>query len=235
MTILLPNRKEGVFFGPRPLIVCEFTDEAGQQCYEVLEGSSSGHPGSTYIRLSLLDSFGNLQFESEFDTGWRCYLYGTALEPSADGLHPLIVLETGIGDGPGPDYAKQVIARIGKRFDLVRLEHGGGKATRNDYYVKHFACGPPIPEQTEEEWEGDLLSADRLKVLRALVWLGGMHDAIKPAGEVNPQHEDPQDVALVRAVRQREKVVGRLQELGKSMDRWLQEAAQLALEPQDAR
>jgi hypothetical protein len=115
------------------------------------------------------------------------------------------------------------------------LEDFGGKATRNRYYVRHFACGPAIPTRSERGWEADLTSRDRWKVLAALVWLGGAHCDPPPNGEADPQAEDPQDVALVRKVRGRKKVRARLQELARSKDRWTREAARLALNPKDSR
>src|SRR5262249_54083627 len=143
--------------------------------------------------------------------------------------------ETGLGGGPGPNVKKQIYARIGNRFDLVRLEDARRKATRNNYYVNHFACGPGIPKQTPAEWEAEVLSGDRMRILRALVWLGGAHWEGKPPAKTETQHEPVEQIELVRSVRANQKVVAKLKALIKSDDRWLSEAAALAADPKDKR
>ena len=75
------------------------------------------------------------------------------------------------------------------------------------------------------------LSPNPLKVLRALVWLGGEHWDLK--GGDNTQYENADDVQLVHQVRADPKVVERLTALAKREDAWLQDAAVLALSPED--
>jgi hypothetical protein len=157
------------------------------------------------------------------------------LNKQGDDQDPLIVLETGPGAGPGPNVQKQIYARVGNRFDLIRLEDSEGKATRNLYYVNHFACGPKVPKQTEAEWEADVLSGDRIKVLRSLVWLGGTHWDGKLPDESEKQHEPAEQIQLVRSVRANTKVADKLRALVASEDQWLREASVLAADPKDSR
>jgi hypothetical protein len=233
---LIPKRKYRDQFDFTPWSVCAFTKPGGDSAALLFDVNNTlPHPGCTLIRLTLFDASGKVLSEMEFGTGHRCYLYSAALKQLGKDEYPVLLLKTEIGAGPGPDIAKQYYARIGGRFDLVRLEGSGGKATRNDYYGKGFACGPAVPKQTEAQWEADLLSPKRMRVLRALVWLGGAHSNAKPGEKLGRQAEDLEQVQLVRRTREREKVVIRLRELSKSADQWLREGAKLALDPKDTR
>jgi hypothetical protein len=191
------------------------------------------YPSTTSVSLTLLDESGKVVAETGLATGWRCYLKDAKLQPAGDKDYPLVVLETELGTGPGPDIKRQHYARLGQRFDLVRLENEAGKATRNQYYVKRFRCGPRVPELTEAEWEADLMSSERARVLRALVWLGGFHwDFHAEEWKDKKQYEDADQVKLWRKIRSQDKVIARVQELAKSEDVWLREAAELAAVPQ---
>jgi hypothetical protein len=236
ITKLVPNRTYRGFFDVRPWYVWDFRRKGGQPLWLLFEATISvSHPGYTDIRLTLLDQVGNVISETNFGTGWRCYLQDVKLEAATKERFPIIVLEQGPTPGPGPDYAKQYYGWVGGRFDLVRLEDSKGIATRTDYYIKHFQCGPPLPKQTEAAWEADLLSGNRLKVLRALTWLGGSHWDLRAGDPVDNQHEEVDAILLVRNVRAREKVIARLKELAMSQDQWLKEAATLALATYDLR
>jgi hypothetical protein len=189
------------------------------------------HPGSTNVRLTGLDGDGMVVAGSELTTGWRCYLEGASLDEQGGGRDPFVVLAT----GPffGPDFRKQVYARFGDRFDLVRLEGDNGKAARNDYSTTHHLCGPEVLNQAQAEWEADLLSSDRLRILRALVWLGGVHLRPKPDDRPDTQYEPPEQRRLVAALRASRAVARRLKELTASRDLWVREAAALAARPED--
>lgn len=200
--------------------------------FEVENGAPNPIP--THVRLTAINDSGTVHAEAAFHTMSRHSLVNYHLEPLEQDQYPLIVLQTGWWAYAG----KQYYALIGKRFDLVRQEDRDGKAKRNLYYGRAW-CGPAVPKQTEQEWENDLASSDRLLVLRALVWLAARHrDA--PPGAVERerediQAEDEQDMALVRKVRGRKKVITCLQELAESGRRWEREAAELALHPKDDR
>ncbi len=235
ITTLVPNRTYRDWFDFRPWFVWDFSN-GEQPLLLLLEvDNTHPHPGSTGIRITVFDKSGNVQSETAFWTGHRCYMRRICLEDQAKGQQPILVIETGPGAGPGPNVQKQVYARLGDRFDLVRLENSDGTATRNQYYIGHFACGPEIVKQTERDWEADVLSSDRMRILRALVWLGGSHWDLREGDIPENQHEAFEQVQLVHQVRGRPKVVTRLKELCKSEDLWLREAAQLAADPQDAR
>ncbi|HEY8503934.1 MAG TPA: hypothetical protein VIL46_05090 [Gemmataceae bacterium] len=225
-----------------PLHVWDFRNEKGQLL--LFEADKiSPHPGRTRITLTVLNDSGKVVSETDLTTGWRCYLRDAKLQAAAGGGYPLVVLETGLGSGPGPNVGEQYYAWIGQRFELVRLEDSDGKATRNRYHINHFRCGPTVPELTEAEWVADLASPDRLRVLRALVWLGGVHWDLQSDEDFNrryegfnqKQFEDFDQVRLVRKVRANEKVIARLEDLAKGDDRWLREAALLAANPEDDR
>jgi hypothetical protein len=190
------------------------------------------HPGSTPIRLTLFGGSGKVVSETEFTTRHRCYLRDVELQEGG-GDYPLVVLKTSDGPGPGPGIERQYYAMVGGRFELIRLERGGGQVARNVYCPIHFSAGPTPPQRTEAEWESDLLSEDRLTVLRALMWVGGDHGDLKEGEEPRPDREELGQILLVCRVRQNPTVMARLRELSQSKDQWIREAASLALDPAD--
>lgn len=204
----------------------------GESYYVLFEANTSRpHPGSTWIRNTLLSPSGKMLSDSEFSTGHREYMQGVELNSLIDGEYPIIVFK--MSRVPFPKIPKQYYAKLGNRFDLIRLEDNEGKAMRNEYYVSHFQSGPNVPLQTEEAWEADLLGNDRLKVLRALVWLGGVHWNKPEERTVDKQGESAQFFKLVRKVRARPKVQARLKQLAAGKNVWEREAAVLALHPKD--
>jgi hypothetical protein len=131
--------------------------------------TSWDHPGSTDIRLTRLDAQGGVQARGWFTTGWRRYLEDARLEPVAGIPDPVVVVRTA-GFAAG-DPEQQWYARVGNRYDLVRLEAADGTPVRNGYWLNHGRCGPRPPRQSADAWEADLTSVERARVLRALVWL----------------------------------------------------------------
>jgi hypothetical protein len=191
------------------------------------------HPGSTIAHIEALDEAGKVISRAEFSTGHRCYLQDAKLEAVDDADFPIIAIKTGLGGGPGQNVGVQYYGMIGSRFDLIRLENRGGIVTRNVYYIKHFMCGPRTMQQAESAWEQDILSSDRLRILRALTWLGGNHRNVEGQENDNPELESTEAVALVRRVRKAPRVISRLEELARSPDGWIAEQARLARDPAD--
>jgi hypothetical protein len=231
--VLVPEREYRGWIDFRPWYVWDFPNK-GQPNVVLFEVNNRlPTPGSTGIRLTVFEETGKVRFESEFWTGHRHYMSDASLRKQIGADDPLIELEvSGLG---GNILEKQIYARIGDRFDLVRLEDADGKATRNRYYIGHFACGPILPEQTAAEWEADVFAGDRLRTLRALVWLGGAHWQGKLPEEPHPQYEGTEQIELVRSVRADRRVAEKLKTFVKSDDVWIREAAALAVDPKDTR
>jgi len=209
---------------PRPANVWDFGQVNGAPSYLVLEAYQLfPDPGTTPVWLTLLAESGDTLTQAHFDTGHRCYLWKAALS-TFDGFEfPLVAFEI---DGGIPGHTRQLYALVGGRFDLVRVEEEGGVPARCRYYVKSFSCGPEPPEQTDDEWEADLFSSDRARVLRALTWLGGQHLQIA----LDSQHESWEQIELVRRVRQRPTVRTRLKQLAAVGPEWERGMAELALD-----
>jgi hypothetical protein len=228
---LVPARKYESHFGYWPWHVWQVATAGGDPAYLLFETERLiPHPGSTPIRLTVFGPSGQVLSETEFDTAHRCYLRDVELQQGGGEL-PLVVLKTAYPFVDGGN--RQYYAIIGDRFDLIRLEKRDGAVERNVYDSVHFAAGPPVPIRTEAEWVADLLSEDRLRTLRTLVWLGGVHRVFKEGDELRPDREDPGQVTVVRQVRKNPAVLARLRELSQSKDAWLSEAASLALNPED--
>jgi len=226
ISTLLPRRPKDHFgseFRPRL-----FTNLRQDPLYLLVEVRPAViHPGTTGIRLTLLDSEGEAITESTFGTGHRCYLHGLEMMPAPDMSSQLLVLTV----TPGWMGPKQYYGLAGGRFDLVRLEDPDGRAKRNHYSAIHYPCGPAVLRQTSSEWEADLLSGDYLRTLRALVWLGGGHRRLEEPGQDAQCYQPAEEALLVKEVRARKKVVARLKALARSEDQWLREGALLALHP----
>jgi hypothetical protein len=193
------------------------------------------HPTSPILRIGAFRGDGKKLAETTFRTGYRCYAHAARLAKPMDPRCPLLILDTSNGVGPGPGIGAQCYALVGDAFALVRLEDPSGSLMRNDYTLQGRECGPAIPKRSASEWEADLLSGDRFRILRALTWLGGVH----PGGHV-PRYdmgplEDPDVAKLVQQIREKPRVVARLRRFAGGDDRWVREAALLALEGESDR
>jgi hypothetical protein len=226
---LVPGRHyTAPYFSFYPWYVWRFSKPGVGQTYVVFDVQSGmPSPGSTPIQITALSSQGSFLFENTFTTGARCFAGGAELKSAGAGQFPIIAVDT----KQWATVVRQYYAWIGNRIDLIRLEYGSGKATRNSYDYVSSTCGPTVPSQTEAEWETDLCGSDRFKVLRALVWLGGVHRTIKPKETPEPNEEKASEIELAERVRQRPKVIARLKELARSADKWEREEAALALDP----
>lgn len=223
-----------LFVCPHPRYLWSYSQQNAPNGWLLLDRDAMrSHPGSTDIRLTAFDNAGSVLARLDFTTGWRCYLNDGRLESIPGFPEQVVVLRT--VEGLISETSQQFYARFGTRFDVVRLEHEG-TAIRNGFWLNHGRRGPLPPSQSAEQWEADLISNDRPRVLRALVWLGGHHLLpLKPTQKWEAQMEDLQEANLSREVRARPKVIARLTELSKSADSWEREGALLALKPEDVR
>src|SRR5262245_40043172 len=190
-----PNRSRGTIFGPTPRYIWEYCRGGELPHFLVCEvGRYTPSPFSPRIRLLLFDSLGRLRVQSEFTAGMRRGLQAARVAAIEGGEYPLVIFEWTVwGSLTDRDY----YARIDHRFDLIRTEDSEGRAIRNCYFLKHGGRGPQLPVQTAEQWEADLHSPERARVLRALTWLSGHHALPPQAGEaVSDQWEDEAQAAL---------------------------------------
>ncbi len=208
ITKLVPKRNYDELYSIIPWRMWEFQKKDKDAIYVLFEAQRTiSHPGSTHILITTVDKAGKVLSETTLSTGHRCYLHGAKLEKWDDGEYPMLKLETGLGGGPGPNIRTQYYAYVGGQFTVVRLEDSNGNVSRNKYYIRHFTCGPAIPAQTEAQWEADLLSDDRMKELRALVWLGGAHLVVRPVSDNPEQYEDSREIKLIGKLRTNKKVL----------------------------
>ncbi len=145
---LVPGRQYNKHDDYDPRYIWEFArgvDDHSSYLLLEVDYLGSVQPGSSPLRLTLFGNMGELISEHKFDTGYRCYLAEACLQDAGhDG--PLLVLETE-EVGLGPDWVKQYYARIGERFDLIRLEDHNGAVCRNSYYDVRMAG--PLPRGAE--------------------------------------------------------------------------------------
>jgi hypothetical protein len=199
----------------------------------LFEQKGGPHPGFTDIRLTELDATGKYLGEWKLRTAWRSYVTGVSFATMDKEQYPVFILGTYMWPNGVQISVRSYYAKIGTRYDLIRLENAGGDPERNVSSWTDYRHGSVPPTQTPDQWQADLESRDRYMILRALVWLGGEHLDSRAAEQPNRQFENAHDVALVREVRSRAKVLARLRELAASKDRWLREEAELVLHPHD--
>lgn len=236
LRILDPSRQDDKSsFERRPQHIWPYGRDDGPSGFLVQDADRWGsHPGSTRIRLTAFDAVGNVRAQAEFTTGWRRYLKEARSVQIGDLREPAVALEC--IENLGPDTGRDYYAMVGNRFDLVRIERSDGTTGRNGYYVYHSARGPLPLVQSAAEWEADLCSDDRPRVLRTLVWLGGHHGPVRTGKEAaDRQYESADEVRLVWEVRARAGIIARLRVLVESDDEWVREAAKLAAQPDDAK
>jgi hypothetical protein len=187
------------------------------------------HPHASLIRITLFDASGHVFSITDFSAGYRVYPRDAELL-AVEGSNPLIVLDSPLS----PGYAKQYYALVGDRFDLVRLEGLGGEARRNGWRRHGRACGPPRPWTNEVDCVADLLSENRWRVLRSLVWLGSEGPLARTGTRPAVEGAQLADLRFLQRVRGERGVLERIRELAQSSDEWVREAARLAASTGDA-
>ena len=236
---LIPGRKPprgGLLdiFDHRPYAVWTLQGNGQPTRVVLFEVQDTGsHPGSTGFRLTTFTEAGGFLKTSLFTTGHRTYMRAFDLKKVPVSKYPVLEVDTGLGPGPGANLgghnpSRQVYALIDESWWLIRVEDDG-QASAPTYSIRHFRCGPELQPTDVSSVENALDSPNSSEVLAILVWLGAFHKAA-PAGEASPQYEDAQSAAFHREVRQHPSVIKRVEELKKSSDPWIRDAAALAQE-----
>jgi hypothetical protein len=210
---------------PTPAYVWKFTHSKEDQTSLVLERSwFDPMPGTTRVQLTLLRDDGAMLATATFQMGGRIYLSKARLRPLLGSEFP--ILEANASSWFG-GREQQFYAFVEDRFDTIRVADKNGRACRNHYFHGSDISGPLPPDQSEEKWEADLCHGNRVEALRALTWLGGIHDV---AGAAQPPKPG---VATAAKVRTLPAVASRLRQLAKNGLTWEREMAELALNPKD--
>lgn len=255
---LVPERKDPSPLGGsdfRPRLVERIKTAEGTRVLLLASPRGFMSPGYSHQYLYLFDEAGRLRGSSEFSPGWRMFLSDARVETRTGLAAPLLVLR---GGGFGFAFAPSVVAHFalaGDRPVLVRLERKDGKLLRNGYGCPYPSVGPPVPAKTAEAWALSLASEDKVEVLEALTWVGGWRKTVEWLKEEQEQErrleaEHPEmkggssfatldscpgaleDATLYADVRARADVKARLEQLSRSEDAWVRQAAELALKPQ---
>jgi len=117
---------------------------------------------------------------------------------------------------------RHVYALIDEKPVLIRLEDDRGAPRPNDYRSPYDRVGEEVPDGSPEDWERSLNSVDLGEVLRALMWLGGLH---YPPGEPSGSEESATSRASFAAAMERRGVRAKIVELRDHPHRWVAEAA----------
>jgi hypothetical protein len=117
---------------------------------------------------------------------------------------------------------RHIYALIDEKPVLIRLEDDRGAPRPNDYRSPYDRVGEEVPERSAEDWERGLYSSELGEVLRALMWLGGLH---YPPGEPSGSEESASSRLSFAAALERPGVKARLRELLGHPHPWVAEAA----------
>jgi hypothetical protein len=203
------------------------TDRRGQTRYVVLLGEGlMVIPGGTSACVLLFDSTATMIRRWSFQTGWRIQLKDASLEHSADLDGDLLVIDT-FRVINGRDVAKEIFAIGGDQLRLVRLEDSKGNAIQNEYVFANAEIGIVPEAQTTQEWTDLLQSKNKSDVLSALVFLGGRH-LDEDARLALPETHESKYASLFQQLLASQPVRRRIDELSKSEDVWIRDAAALA-------
>jgi hypothetical protein len=203
---------------PRLWYLWRIANEQGQQRLVLFQGAPlSPIRCGCSARIFVLDLEGKLLSKSEFQVGWEVNLRDAhGLEDSGHGFRCLrLYCPSYLNDFQLPT---QYYAFHDDALALIRLEDSGGKLVPGWYRSPYAAIGPPVPERTPEEWEAALRSADRIEVLRTLIWL-----------ERRKSNTQAAAAQLLEACA-RPGVRAAVEALTCSEDSWVREGAQQALE-----
>lgn len=186
-------------------------------------------PGQAVARINFFDEGGKRLAAPLVLLGWRTHPRDARLIRDSSLGYPLIEISS-----DGRINGRQYFVLKGTDVFLVRLETAEGEIVRNRYDFPNYTIGRVLPSRTSDAWKEVLASTDRAEVLQALVWLGGVHVDAKDATVAETFQvavESDEDAKLVSAVRARPDVHKIIEGLTKSENRWIREAAVLALKP----
>jgi hypothetical protein len=175
-------------------------------------------PDGSAARVFILDPHGNVLARSGgFSTGWRIQIHDASLQ--WEGEHGFPCLKIATSWFMGADIRARYYAILDDwSIALVRPEDSEGRL--QNAYFDDF----PAVERNADEWEAWLGSANQGEVLAALAWIGG-------SPKTRPTPAEPGELKSfeqIRDLRSRARVWAALEELQKSSDAWVQEAATAA-------
>lgn len=207
------------------------TGDTNRSHYVVLEKQISLRiPGASSVMIHLLDQTGRRVNSWAVQTGWRmtpCDALLTASEDLATDM--LAIVSEAVG------WTNRLFfALSGDKLDLVRMEDADANLVRNDYKHPNFTIGASVEGVTEKEWIAWLGSKDPVDVLRALVFLSGVHmDPDRPETEV--AHEDLAQARVFRSLQTNAVVRRLLEQHRRSAVKWIREAAEKVGVPEDGK
>jgi hypothetical protein len=200
-------------------------------------------PDVSFVKLQRFDAEWKYLGEIDFPTGYRLQLTDIKLLKAPK--LPVDVIEVKVrSSGPfrlregekevrEEDVAKlrELYCVFDDRIALVRLEDKDGDLLRNPYRAAIPFIGPAVPKRTVEQWQQLLHSKQAGEVLEALVWLSGSHLPSNQPRERGVSRESVEDAKRFEEVRDAAGTKKRLEELRKSDNPWIRQAAELASTP----
>jgi len=223
---LVGSAPKGFMMEPNPWHIWKL-DRNRQTRYVVLLGEDLGIiPGGTSACVQLFDGTLKRYQSWPFQTGWRNILIDASVEHTTELGTDLLVIHT-VKVINGRDIAKEYFAIGDDRLRLVRLEDSTGEIRQNEYVFPNYEIGTVPSAQTIQGWTALLVSKDKSDVLSALVFLGGRHLA-EDRRLLLPEPHESKYAALFQQLLSSQPVYSLIDQLSKSENVWIRDAAALA-------
>ena len=153
-----------------PALFQSMLNTQGQKRYVLVELSSLAIiPGSSFLRIHVFNTSGELLHSQKFNAGYRTTVTSIQIRETQLTENQLLVVGTSYVLSGHP--ATQYYALAGNNMDLIYLEQDG-RLDSNNYTDTHMTIGPQ-PDRQVIAWENALGSTDDAEVLAALTWFNG--------------------------------------------------------------
>jgi hypothetical protein len=184
-----------------------------------------GIPDGSSACIQLFDGTGRRIAVWSFYTGWRTDLVSASFQYSPRTKSQMIVLHTVPVMNGGWQIGNEYFALRNDHLALIRIETANGESLQNEYVHANSEIGVVPEAHTEEDWAKMLESNDIIEMLSALVFLGGRH--IAPADDPDAPGKS-QYAGLFEQLLANPRIREAIEQLAKSHDEWVRQAAMLA-------
>lgn len=183
-------------------------------------------PGQSAAKVELSDEDGDEIETYEFSTGWRIDCRSARVVPYPGRAGTELVEISCAPAINGRMLSKQYYGVTpDDRLALIRFETAEGVfGGLTMYTYPNHTIGPVPPRRAPAEWRAALDSGDPVRVLEALMWIGGDHAPPGGAGD-GASVEDGESASNAWALRADAAVTSSVRSLAASRDSWIASAA----------
>jgi hypothetical protein len=185
-------------------------------------------PGPNLVRVSVVEETGRLIRSEVMDVGWRTYLKKITTSRRTIPRRCTVVIH--IIPGSAADICWEYLVLDKDRLILLRLENSHRQPVRNEYNLSGWTRGPLPDRRPCADWEKFLDSGNMIDQLQALLWFAGCQWTTVPEDAVREAPADYEEHGFeIYLLDLPERIKARLQQLTRSSNLWVRQAALLAL------